>query len=154
MLSQETFRLKVVRPVSGMKRILGVGFYLLAGVIAFFVTLLLLLQILTSIGWAKSSGKEPGLLVAIFFFLFGTMLTIFVIRLGNNISQSKGGLGLAAKINLLLVGLVIDVVVFLKSAVPYFTRGHSRLAGSVALLSAGMFAGLCWLLVRVWRGYS
>jgi hypothetical protein len=136
-----------------MKRILGVVFYLLAGVIAIFVTLLLLLQTLTSIGLAKSSGKEPGLLIAFFFLLFGAMLTIFLIKLGHNISQSKGGLSLGAKINLLIVGLVVDVVVFLKSAVPYFTRGHSGLAGSVALLSVVMFATLCWLLMWVWRGY-
>ncbi|HBB94132.1 MAG TPA: hypothetical protein DC054_01965 [Blastocatellia bacterium] len=136
-----------------MKRILGVVFYLLAGVIAIFVTLLLLLQTLTAIGLAKSNSKEPGLLVASFFFLFGAMLTIFLIRLGRNISQSRGGFSLGAKINLLFVGLIVDVVVFLKSAVPYLTRGHGGLAGSVALLSALMFAILCWLLVRVWRGY-
>lgn len=135
-----------------MKRFLGAVFYLLAGVIAIFVTLLLLLQVLTSIGLAKSSGKEPGLLVASFFFLFGAMLTIFLIKLGHNILQSKGGLSLRAKINLLIVGLVVNVVVFLKSAVPYFTRGHSGLAGSVALLSAVIFATLCWMLVAVWRG--
>lgn len=136
-----------------MKLILGVVLYLLAGVIAIFVTLLLLLQTLTAVGLAKSSGKEPGLLVAVFFFLFGAMLTIFLIKLGHNISQSQRRLSLGAKINLLIVGLVVDVVVLLKSAVPYFTRGHSGLAGSVALLSAVMFATFCWLLVRVWRGY-
>lgn len=136
-----------------MKRVLGVVSYLSAGVIAVFVTLLLFLKTLTSIGLVKSGGKEPGLLVAIFFFLFGAMLTIFLIKLGNNILQSRGGLGLGAKINLLMVGLVVAVVVFLKSAVPYFTRGHSGLAGSVALLSAIIFAILCWLLVKVWRGY-
>ena len=136
-----------------MKRILGIVSYLLAGIIAIFVILLLLLQILIAIGLMKGNGKEPGLLAAFFFFLFGTMLTIFLIRLGHSISQSRGGPSLGAKINLLFVGLVLDVVVFLKSAVPYFTRGHSGLAGSVALLSALMFATLCWLLVRVWRGY-
>lgn len=136
-----------------MKRVLGVVSYLLAGVIAIFVTLLLLLQTLTAVGLAKSNGKEPGLLVAIFFFLFGAMLTIFLIRLGHNISQSKGGLSLGAKINLLLVGLVVDVAVFLRSAVPYLIRGHSGVAGSVALVSALVFATLCWLLVRVWRGH-
>src|SRR6476646_2627686 len=123
-----------------MKRILGVVFYLSAGVVAIFITLLLLLKILSSIGLAKSSVKEPSLLVAIFFFLFGAMLSIFLIKLGNNILQSKDGLSLGTKINLLMVGLVIAVVVFLKSAVPYFTRGHSGLAGIVALLSAAMFA--------------
>ena len=136
-----------------MKRVLGVVFYLLAGIIAIFVTLLLLLKTLTSIGSAKSSVKEPGLLVAFFFFLFGAMLTIFLIRLGNNTFQSEGGLSLGTKINLLIVGLVVAVFVFLKSAVSYFTQGHSGLAGSVALLSAVMFATVCWLLVRVWRGY-
>ena len=136
-----------------MKRILGVVFYLTAGVIAIFVTLLLLLKTLSSIGLAKGSIKEPSLLVAIFFFLFGAMLTIFLIKLGNNILQSHGGLSLSAKINLLMLGLVVAVVVFLKSAVPYLTRGHSGLAGGVALLSTVMFATLCWLLVRVWRGY-
>lgn len=137
-----------------MKRVLGVGFYLLAGVIALFVTLILLLQTITSIGLTKSTGKEPGLLVALFFFLFGAMLTNFLFKLGHNISQSKGGLGLGIKINLVIVGLVVSVVAFLKSAVPYFTRGHSGLAGGVALLSAVMFASFCWLLVSVWRGYS
>ena len=137
-----------------MKRILGVVVYLLAGVIAIFVTLLLLLKTLTSIGLAKSTVNEPGRLVVIFLFLFGAMLTIFLIKLGNNILLSQGRLSLGTKINLLMVGLVVAVVVFLKSAVPYFTRGHSGLAGSVALLSAVMFATLCWLLVRVWRGYS
>ena len=137
-----------------MKRILGVVFYLAAGVIAIFVTLLLLLKTLISIGLAKSSVKEPGLLVAIFFFLFGAMLTIFLIKLGNNILPSQGRLSLGTKINLLMVALVVAVVVFLKSAVPYFTRGHSELAGSVALLSAVVFAAFCWLLARVWRGYS
>jgi len=136
-----------------MKRILGVVFYLTAGVIAIFVTLLLLLKTLSSIGLAKGSIKEPSLLVAIFFFLFGAMLTIFLIKLGNNILQSHGGLSLSAKINLLMLGLVVAVVVFLKSAVPYLTRGHSGLAGGVALLSTVMFATLCWLLVMVWRGY-
>jgi len=136
-----------------MKRILGVVFYLSAGIIAVFVTLLLILQILTAVGLAKSNGKEPGLLVAFFFFLFGMMLTIFLIKLGHNISHSKGGLSLGAKINLLFVGLVVDVVVFLKSAVPYFTQGHSGWAGSIALLSAVVFATLGWLLVRVWRSY-
>jgi hypothetical protein len=136
-----------------MKRVLGVVSYLSAGVIAIFVTLVLLLKTLTSIGLVKSGVKEPGLLVVIFFFLFGAMLTIFLIKLGNNILQSRGGLSLGTKINLLMVGLVVAVVVFLKSAVPYLTPGHSRLAGSVALLSAIMFAILCWLLVRVWRGY-
>lgn len=136
-----------------MKRTLGVIFYLLAGVIAIFVTLLLLLQTLTSTGLVKSSPKDPGLLVASFFFLFGAMLTIFLIKLGHNISQSKGALSLGAKINLLMIALVVDVVVFLKSAVPYLSHGHSGLAGSVALLSVVMFAALCWLLVRVWRGH-
>ena len=135
-----------------MKRILGVVFYLSAGVVAIFITLLLLLKILTSIGLTKSSVKEPSLLIAIFFFLFGAMLSIFLIKLGNNILQSREGLSLGTKINLLMVGLVIAVVLFLKSAVPYFTRGHSGLAGSVALLSAAMFATFCWLVVRVWRG--
>jgi hypothetical protein len=136
-----------------MKRTLGVIFYLLAGVIAIFVTLLLVLQTLTSIGLAKANGKEPGLLVASFFFLFGAMLTIFLFKLGHNISHSKGELSLGAKINLLTIGLVVDVVVFLKSAIPYLNRGHSAWAGSVALLSAIVFATFCWLLVRVWRGY-
>ena len=129
-----------------MKRILAVGFYFSAGVIAIFVTLLLLLQTLTSIGLAKSSVKEPGLLVAIFFFLFGAMLTIFLIKLGNNILLSQGRLSLGTKINLLMVGLVVAVVVFLKSAVPYFTRGQVgwRAASpyyrrSCLLLSVG-----CW----------
>ena len=136
-----------------MKRILGGVFYLSAGVIAIFVTLLLLLKILTFIGLTKSSIKEPSLLVAVFFFLFGAMLTIFLIKLGNNVLHSQDGLSLGTKINLLMVGLVLAVVAFLKSAVPYFTRGHSELAGSVALLSAVVFAAFCWLLVRVWRGY-
>lgn len=136
-----------------MKRILGIIFYLLASVIAIFVALLLLLQTLITLGLSKSNGKEPGLLVAFFFFLFGTMLTIFLIKLGLNISQSKGGLSLGAKINLLFIGLVIDVVVFLKSAVPYFTQEHDRWAGSVTLLSVTIFVSLCWLLVRVWRSY-
>ena len=136
-----------------MKRISGVVFYSLAGIIAVFVTLLLLLQILTAVGLAKGNGKEPGLLVAFFFFLFGAMLVIFLIKLGHSISRGKGGLSLGAKINLLFVGLVVDVVVFLKSAVPFLTRGRSGWAGGVALLSVVMFATLCWLLVRVWRGY-
>src|SRR5438270_11263566 len=127
-----------------MRRILGVVFYLVAGIIAIFVILLLLLQTLTVIGLMKSNGKEPGLLVAFFFFLFGMMLTIFLIKLGHSISQSKGGLSLGAKINLLFVGLVVDVVIFLKSAVPFLTRGHSGWAGSVALLSVVMFATLGW----------
>jgi hypothetical protein len=136
-----------------MKRTLGVVCYLSAAVIAIFVTLLLLLKTLASIGLVKSSVKEPSLLITIFFFLFGAMLTIFLIKLGNNILQNQGGLSLGSKINVLMIGLVVTVVVFLKSAVPYFTRGHSRLAGSVALLSAVVFAALCWLLVRVRRGY-
>jgi hypothetical protein len=117
-----------------MKRIVAIMFYVLAAVIGVFVTSLLILQILTTMGLMRSGGKEPGLFLASFFFLFGAMLTIFLLRLGHNILQNKNQLSHSAKTNLLFIGIVVDVVIFLKSAVPFLTQGHSVWAGVIALL--------------------
>ena len=46
---------------------MGTLFYVLAVVISLFVSLLLVFQVLTTIGIMKSEGKELGLLVASFF---------------------------------------------------------------------------------------
>ncbi len=132
-----------------MKRILGTLFYVLAVVIGLFVTLLLILQVLTTTGIMKDDGKEPGLLVASFFWLFGAMLALFLLKLGHNILQNKNGLSVGAKINLLLIGLVVDIVIFLKSAVAFFTLGHDVWFGSLALLSVIVFAALCWMFRKV-----
>jgi hypothetical protein len=132
-----------------MKRILGLIFYVLAVVIGVFVTLLLFLQALTTIGMLSSNGKEPGLFVSSFFFLFGTMLSIFLFRLGHNISQSKQELGVGTKLNLLFIGIVVDVVVLLKSAVAFLTQNHGVWSGSFAILSALTFAALCWLFAKL-----
>jgi hypothetical protein len=133
-----------------MKTILGIIFYVLTVVIALFVTLLLVIQSLTTVGLMRSNGREPGLLVAVFFFLFGVILAIFLFRLGRNIVANKDQLSLGAKINLLMIATVIDVVIFLKTAIPFLTHGHGLWSGSFALLSVITFAALCWLFVRVW----
>ena len=132
-----------------MKRILGFMTYVLAVVIGAFVTLLLLLQILTTIGLMKSDGREPGLFFASFCFLFGAMLTMFLLRLGHNILQNKGELSFSAKINLLIVGMTVDVVIFLKSAIPFLTQGHGIWSGSFTVLSVITFAALCWMFTKV-----
>ena len=132
-----------------MKPVLGIAFYLLAVAIGLFVTLLLVLQSLTTIGLMTSSGREPGLFTASFFFLCGATLTIFLFRLGNKILQNKNELSVGAKIDLLFIGIVVDVVIFLKSAVPFLTQGHSVLSGSFALLSVITFAALCWMFTKV-----
>ena len=77
------------------------------------------------------------------------MLVLFLLKLGHNILQNKNGLSVGAKINLLLIGVVVDVVIFLKSAVPFFTRGHGIWSGSLALLSVRVFAALCWMFRKV-----
>lgn len=136
-----------------MKRILGFTLYGLAVVIGLFVTLLLFLQLLTTIGLMKSDGKEPGLFFASFCFLFGGLLTVFLLRLGNNILQNKNELSAGAKTNLLIIVTVVDVVIFLKSAVPFLTQGHGIWPGSIALLSVIAFAFLCWMFTKV-RVYS
>ena len=133
-----------------MKTILGIIFYVLAAVIGLFVTLLLVIQSLTSVGVMGSKGREPGLLTAVFFFLFGIMLAIFLCRLAGNILVNKNELTLGAKINLLMIATVIDVVIFLKTAIPFLTQGHGVWAGSFALLSVITFAVLCWMFFRVW----
>jgi len=132
-----------------MKRILGFIFYVTAVIVVVFVTLLLFLQLLTTVGLLKSSAKEPGLFVASFFFLFGWLLAIFLLRVGQHILSNKNELSLAAKTNLLFIGVVIDVVIFLKSAVPFFTHGHALWMGIIALLSVVAFAVLCWLFTKL-----
>jgi hypothetical protein len=87
-----------------MKRILGFMFYVLAAVIGLFVTLLLFLEVLTTVGLMRGSDKEPGLFIVSFFFLFGAMLAIFLARLAHNILQNKNELSVYAKINLLISG--------------------------------------------------
>src|SRR5438270_2949555 len=132
-----------------MKRILGLIFYVLAVVIGLFVTLLLFLQLLTTIGLMRSDGKEPGLFFASFCFLFGAMLTIFLFRLGHNILQNKNELSVGAKINLLMIGIAVDVAIFLKSAIPFLTKGYGIWSGSFTLLSMITFAVLCWMFTKV-----
>ena len=132
-----------------MKRILGLIFYVLAVVIGLFVTLLLFLQLLTTIGLMRSGGKEPGLFFASFCFLFGAMLTIFLFRLGHNILQNKNELSVGAKINLLMIGIAVDVAIFLKSAIPFLTQGYGIWSGSFTLLSMITFAVLCWMFTKV-----
>ena len=133
-----------------MKTILGTIFYILAVVIGLFVTLLLVIQSLTTVGLMRSNGREPGLLVAVFFFLFGIMLAMFLYRLARNILANKNELTPGAKINLLMIATVIDVVIFFKTAIPFLTQGHGLWSGSFALLSVITFAALCWLFARVW----
>jgi hypothetical protein len=132
-----------------MKPVLGMIFYLLAVAIGLFVTILLFLQLLTTLGMISSNGREPGLFTASFFFLFGAMLAIFLQRLGRNILASRNELSVGTKTNLLLIGMVIDVAVFLKSVVPFLTRGHGVWPGTVALLSVVTFAALCWMLSKI-----
>jgi hypothetical protein len=132
-----------------MKRIMGLMFYVLAVVIGVFVTLLLFLQVLTTIGLMTSNGKEPGLFFASFCFLFGAMLTIFLFRLGHNILQNKNELSVGAKIYLLMIGIAVDVVIFMKSAIPFLTQGHGIWFGSFTLLSMITFAALCWMFTKV-----
>ena len=132
-----------------MKRILGLMLYVFAVVIGLFVTLVLCLQVLTTIGLMRSDGKEPGLLFASFCFLFGAMLTMFLLRLGHNILQNKNELSVGAKINLLIIGMTVDVVIFLKSAIPFLTQGHGIWSGSFTVLSVITFAALCWMFTKV-----
>lgn len=133
-----------------MKRILGLMLYVFAILVGVFITLLLFFQILTTIGLMRSNGKEPGLFFASFCFLFGAMLTIFLFRLGHNILQDKNELSVGAKINLLIIGMTVDVVIFLKSAIPFLTQGHGIWSGSFTLLSMITFAALCyWMFTKV-----
>jgi hypothetical protein len=132
-----------------MKTVLGILFYVLAVTIGLFVTFLLVLQSLTTIGMIRSNGREPGLFIASFFFLFGALLIIFLCKLGNNVLENKNELSASAKINLLIIGTVIDVVVFLKSAVPFLTQGHGVWSGSFALLSVIAFAVLCLMFTKI-----
>jgi hypothetical protein len=133
-----------------MKPVLGIIFYVLAVALGLFVTLLLVLQSLATIGLMKSNGREPGLFTAAFFFLFGAMLASYLYRLGRNISANENELSLGAKINLLMIATAIDVFVFLKTAIPFLTHGHGVWSGSFALLSVVTFAVLCWVFTRVW----
>ncbi|MDX6383988.1 MAG: hypothetical protein QOK48_1561 [Blastocatellia bacterium] len=118
--------------------------------IGLFVTLLLVIQSLTSVGLMGSKGREPGFLTAVFFFLFGIMLALFLYRLGRNILANKNELTVGAKLNLLMIATVIDVVVFLKTAIPFLTQGHGVWSGSLALLAVITLAALCWMFARVW----
>ena len=136
-----------------MKRILGFMVYVLAAVSGVFVTLLLFLQLLTTIGLMRSNGKEPGLFMASFFFLVGLMLAMFLVRLGHDILQNKAGLSGGAKINLLIIAAALDVAIFLKSVIPFLTQGHGLWYGSFAFLSLMMFAALCWMFAKV-HSYS
>lgn len=133
-----------------MKPILGITLYVLAVALGLFVTLLLVLQSLTTIGLMTSNGREPGLFRASFIFLFGSMLAMFLYRLGRSISANKNELSLGAKINLLMIATAIDVFVFLKTAIPFLTQGHGVWSGSFAFLSVITFAALCWMFARVW----
>ena len=123
--------------------------YTLAAVIGGFVTLLLFLQASTTIGLMRSNGKEPGLFFASFCFLFGIMLTIFLLRLGHNILQHKNELSIGAKTYLLMIVMAVDVVIFLKSAIPFLTQGHGIWFGSFTILSVITFAALCWMFTKV-----
>ena len=132
-----------------MKRTLGFVIYGLGIVIGVFVTLLLFLQALTTIGLMRSNGKEPGLFFASFCFLFGTMLTMFLFRLGHNILQNKNELSVGAKTYLLMIVMALDVVIFLKSAIPFLTQGHGIWFGTFTILSVITFAALCWMFTKV-----
>ncbi len=132
-----------------MRRILGFMFYVIAVVLGLLVTLVLFFQVLTAIGLMSHSAKEPGLFIASFLFLFGAMLTNFLFRLGHNISHNKNGLTVGTKINLLIIAMVVDVVIFLKSTIPFLTQGHGVWSGSFALLSVIAFGALCWMFTKV-----
>lgn len=132
-----------------MKRILGVLLYVSAAIVGLFVTLVLFLQAITTMGLISRSGKEPGLFLAISYFLIGAMLTLFLVRLGHHILQNKNELSVAAKTYLLIIALSLDVAIFLKSAVSFLTQGHGTWSGSVALLSVITFAFLCWMFTKM-----
>lgn len=132
-----------------MKQVLGVTLYVSAAAIGLFATVLLVLQIATTIGLMKSDGKEPGLFFASACFFFGGLLVVFLLRLGTNVLQNKNRLSGLAKTNLLIILTTVDVVIFLKSVIPFLTQGHGIWSGTFTILSVITFAALCWMFTKI-----
>jgi hypothetical protein len=137
--------------------LVGVGF-LVEG----FLVLALGLAVLNALGVLKGGADYPGF-VPLLSAAFVLQLPLLALIKGGFVlreSSGEGDLGLResggmsikpeAAFPLLFVGLVISVVAFLKTCVPYF-QTKSTSAGIGALISALTFTVLSILLIRLWN---
>jgi hypothetical protein len=135
-----------------MKKIIGMTLLVVGFLLEGFIVLALFLGCLTLLGVMRGGAGFPGFQPILVAGLVLQVPLLALLKAGFALRASSGHAGIspAATINLFLVGLVITVVAFLKTCVPYLQTG-SRASGIGALASAATFVVLCIFLFRWWN---
>jgi hypothetical protein len=134
-----------------MKKMFG---YLLLGLAALIEACLILVLARKGLAAAGLIDKRggPTFLALLMVWIILQPLLMALAKAGLAISETRGRIGVSpsAQINLLFVALVISVVAFGKTLIPYLQH-KAPAYGIAALVSAVAFGIFCVLVFRVWN---
>lgn len=91
-------------------KILGVIYSAFGGLLCFFVLLLLLMQVLTSLGVMKGDGKEPGLYAALSISVLLMTVALWFFQTGQGLWNFKAGSRLMAMVVGGILLLALNVI--------------------------------------------